>query len=92
MKRSVVLKMKNKILVKVYVPTIQEEYNIYIPINIRIGQLTILLSKSISELQDISFDPINTHIIIDTSSGKTYQSDVIIRDTEIVNGSRIILI
>lgn len=84
--------MKNKILVKVYVPTIQEEYNIYIPINIRIGQLTILLSKSIGELQDISFDPINTHIIIDTSSGKTYQSDVIIRDTEIVNGSRIILI
>ena len=42
--------MKNKVLVELIVPQIDEKYNVYIPINKKIGNVIVLLNKAISEL------------------------------------------
>ena len=42
--------MKNKILVKVVIPEIDEKYDIFIPINIRVGTLVQLLNTSLSDV------------------------------------------
>ena len=42
--------MKNKVLIELIVPTLEETYDVYIPINKRVGNVTTLLTKVVSEL------------------------------------------
>ena len=42
--------MKNKINVDIFVPTINETYNVFIPVNKSVGEIIYLLNKSINEL------------------------------------------
>ena len=37
--------MNNKILIRLYIPLIEEEYDIFIPINKRVGTIKQLLEK-----------------------------------------------
>ena len=84
--------MKNKVLVKVYVPSVDSEYEIYIPVNETIKKVLDLLIKSIYELSDSNFNNEVNHYIMDPKTGLAYEVDYIIRDTNIRNGSKIILI
>ena len=47
--------MKNKVLVEVIVPEIEAVYDIYLPINKRIGNIIMLLNKTVSELTNGCF-------------------------------------
>ena len=40
----------NEVLVKLYVPTIDEQYDIWIPVNKKIHTIISLLVKSVNEL------------------------------------------
>lgn len=84
--------MKNKVLVKIYVPCIDEEYEIYIPTNETINKVLQLIVKSIYELSDSSLDLETKHYILDPDTSITYTNDQIIRDTNIKNSKKIILI
>lgn len=84
--------MKNKVLVKVYVPSVDSDYEIYIPVNETIKKILDLLIKTIYELSDSNFNNEIEHYIMDPKTGIVYEIDAIIRDTNIRNGSKIILI
>ena len=51
--------MKNKILIELIVPEIDEKYNIYIPINKKVGNVIVLLEKAVKDNIDV--------ILIDTN-------------------------
>lgn len=84
--------MKNKVLVKVYVPSIDEEYEIYIPTNESIKKVLELIVKSICDLSDSNLNIEDKHYILDPDSSITYTNDQIIRDTNIKNSKKIILV
>lgn len=84
--------MKNKVLVKVYVPCIDEEYEIYIPTNETINKILELIVKSVYELSDSNLDQESKHYILDPDTSNIYSNDQIIRDTNIKNSKKIILI
>ncbi len=84
--------MKNKVLVEVYVPSIDEKYEIYIPTNETIKKVLELLIKSIYELSDSNLNQEEKHYILDPDTSTTYTNDQIIRDTNIKNSKKIILI
>ncbi len=84
--------MKNKVLVKVYVPNIDEEYEIYIPTNESVKKIIELIVKSVYELSDFSFDVDKSHYIFDPETSSLYMEDLIIRDTNINNNKKIILV
>ena len=84
--------MKNKVLVKVYVPSIDEEYEIYIPTNESVKKVLELIVKSVYELSDSSFDINKEHFIFDPDTSNLYTEELIIRDTNINNNKKIILI
>ena len=44
--------MKNKVLVELVVPTIESSFDVYLPINKRIGNIITLLNKTVSELSE----------------------------------------
>lgn len=84
--------MKNKILVKVYVPSIDEEYEIYIPVNETINKVLELILKSVSELSDDNLDLNQKHYLLDPDTSLTYDKSAIIRDTNIKNSKKLILV
>ena len=68
--------MKNKVLVKVYVPTIDEEYEVYIPTNETINKVIELIVKSIYELSDSNLDQESKHYILDPDTSSIYTNAV----------------
>ena len=82
----------NKILVKLYVPTISEEYDIWIPINRRIHNVIRLIIKALYELTEGEYNPINMPLLYDKQNSKPFDINQTIGESTIQNGSEIILI
>ena len=44
--------MNDKLLVYVYVPNIGQKYNIFVPVNIKVGAFKKFVEKTVNELSD----------------------------------------
>ena len=82
----------NKVLVKLYVPKLNEQYDIWLPINKQIFNVINLLVKSVSELSGRVFEPINMPILYDKFTAKEYDINMTVKEAGIRNGTEIILI
>lgn len=83
--------MKNKILIELIVPDVEETYNVYIPINKKVGNVIILLSKAIAESTNGRYKENEYNALYDGELGERYLMDTLIRNTNIRNGKKIIL-
>jgi len=84
--------MKNKILVEVIVPEIDEKFDVYIPVNRKIGNVIRLLNKAIFELSNGSFTENTQTVLYDKKTGKMFPVDNLVRESGIENGSTIVLL
>ena len=84
--------MKNKVLIKVYVPSIDEEYEMYIPTNEQIKKILDLIVKAVYELSDSNLNLNVKHFLLDPDSSELYLNNQIVRDTNIKNSKKIILV
>ena len=84
--------MKNKILISVYVPSLDETYEIYIPVNETIKVVLDLISKTIFDLSDSNFNPNEKHYLLDSDTSNIYLKSNLVRDTNIINSKMIVLI
>lgn len=84
--------MNNKILIQLYIPLIEEEYDIFIPINKRVGTIKQLLEKAISEQSDNGYIISPDTNLYSKETGKVYDVQLMIKDTDLKNGSRIVLL
>lgn len=88
---ELIKKMNNKVLVEVVVPVLEESYDVYIPINRKVGNVIGLLSKIISDLSGGYFVANETNSLYSGDNGDRYPVNTYIFDTDIRNGSKIIL-
>ena len=66
----------NKVLVTVYVPLIEQEYNLFIPVNRKIGLVKKILVNSIVELSDGAY-MIDTEIALyNKMTNQEYKDDI----------------
>ena len=84
--------MKNKNLIELIVPDICETYNLYIPINRKIGNVIELLIKAINELSNNSFIGTNKTGLYSKQTGEKYAVNMLVRETDIKQGSKLILL
>ena len=84
--------MKNKLLVIVDVPYIESEYDVYIPINKKVGTIKELLSKSIIELSNTVIPNFENLKLYSKVTGKSYNNDAFIKDSGIKMGETLILL
>ena len=82
--------MKNKILVQLLVPDIEEKYDVFIPINKKIGNIILLLAKSVRELDD-NEQIKDTSCLYNRDTGVKYNPDLLIIDSDIRNGTTLVL-
>ena len=81
----------NKVNVDLIVPSIGEKYNIFIPVNKTIGEVILILNKTINELNS-SFPIIKSLILLDVIDNKIYDVNSIVKNTGIKNGTILALI
>ena len=84
--------MKNKVVIKVIVPSLTESYEVYVPVNERVSKVKELLINIIYELSDNTLDKNVPYSILDPDSGTPYLGSSILRDTNIRNNKSVILI
>ena len=84
--------MKNKVLVTVKIPEIDESYDVYLPVNRKIGNIITLLINSIKDLNEIEFEDNCNLFLYSSITGEKYDIDKLLYNTDIRNGSIIYLI
>lgn len=82
--------MNNKVLVELLVPELDIKYNVFLPVNKRINNIINLLVKAI---KDLSGKSINSDVCLySKDTGNKYEESLTLIDTDIRNGSTIILL
>ena len=79
---------ENKVLVNLYIVSLSKNFEIFIPINEKVGNIVKLLDSTL-------FDSISTsknNIIMNMDSGLCYKNNDIVRDTDIRNDTNLVLL
>lgn len=84
--------MKNKVLVELVVPTIESSYDIYLPINKRIGNIIMLLNKTVSELSEGCYEENPNTSLYNRETSQKYDKNTLLYNTDIRNGTALILL
>ena len=85
--------MLNKYLITVIVPIIELEFDVYIPNNKKVGTIKTHILSAIREESNNSFNKsINDIRIIDRDNGKEFDNNVLVKDSGIKNGTKIVVI
>lgn len=82
--------MEYKVLIKLYVPEIEETYEMYIPINKLIGEISELLCKFVNDLSNVY--PIKKNACLcNRRTGKIYNKKAHMKDSDIKNGTELVI-
>ena len=84
--------MNNKILIELEIPLVEKKYDMFIPINKKVGTIKSLIENSLTELTDGAYYPRTDTNLYSKETGDVYDVNKTVRDTDLKNGSRIILI
>ncbi len=80
----------NKILIQLYLPLSEDEYDIFIPINKRIGTVKQLIEKKLSEISNYQIREDSNLYSKDT--GNIYEAQLLVKDTDLKNASKVVLL
>ncbi len=82
------MEVNNKVLVELVIPEINQRYDVYLPINKKIGTIIDLLTKSINEFNNST---LSFKYLYNADTRECYSYDVLLINTKVRNGTKIIL-
>ncbi len=82
----------DRVLVKLYVPKMDLQYDIFLPLNRTINDIIVLLSRAINEFVGGEYDPEKTPMLFDKSTAKLFDVNSTVIETTIRNGTELVLI
>lgn len=83
--------MEYKVLITLLIPEIEEKYEMYLPVNKKIGDICYMLSKIINDLSKVYPEKKNG-ILYNVETGLSYSPGSLLRDTDIKNGTELIYV
>ena len=82
----------NKVCVDLIVPSIEERYNVFIPVNKKTIEIIFLLNKAINEMTNGAY-AISEHLsLINADDGTVYEVENTFLENKILNGAKLILL
>ena len=84
--------IENKVLVSVSIPILESQFDIYFPVNRKIHNVIGMIKKSLYELSQGSFDVNANYVLYNKENGNPYDMNILVRDSDIRNGSKVILL
>ncbi len=83
--------MKNKIYVIVSVPMIEQDFDMYLPTQKRVGSIKSLIIKIVEEESDFNFIDDGCKYLYYKSTGEKIDDNEFLKYSQIKNGTRLIL-
>lgn len=84
--------MKNKVLIKLYVPELDCSFDVFVPINEIIWKLKKLMIKSVMDLTGEIFDPKKEYVLINKITSQIYKNNEVLVNTDIRNITELTMI
>lgn len=84
--------MKNKILVNISIPEIDKKYDMYLPLNKKVSTIIRLVEKTINQMNDEKISLSKNRLLIIYKLGIRVEEDLLLKDTTIKNGSKLLLL
>ena len=84
--------MSNKILIEVYVPLIEKEFDVLVPVNKKIRNVTRLINSTIKDLSNGSWPDNKKVRLFNRINGLLLESKLNVKDAGLINGSQVVLI
>ena len=75
--------MENKVLVTIIVPLIEKKYEVFLPVNKKIGEISSLLAKGLVDVSNGYYIITNKEKFYNRITGKEYNNNVILQKTDI---------
>lgn len=82
----------NKVLVNVYIPILNRDYDIFIPLQSQIFEVTELIKRAVTELSEGQFMPSKDTVLARKATGEILDINSTVFEMEIGNGTKLMLI
>ena len=82
----------NKLLVIVYVPLLDEHYDVFIPINKKIGTIKKIIIDSINEMSDNAIINPDKMRLFNKDDCRLYDNNIYVKNSSIKNGTILMLV
>ncbi len=79
---------ENKVLVNLYILSLGLDFEIYIPVNEKIGNISKLINNTMFDAIDFE----KNFTILNVDDGTYYKKNQLIRNTNIKNGTKLLLV
>ncbi|HBA37656.1 MAG TPA: hypothetical protein DCY94_02945, partial [Firmicutes bacterium] len=84
--------MNNKILIRLFVPELDYNFDVFIPSNEIVWKIKKLLAKSVSDLTGGAINATSDYALINKVTSKVYDNNEVIFETDIRNGAELLLL
>ena len=84
--------MKNKVLIKMEVPSLDKSFDLFIPVNELIWRIISLTISSCYEMLGYSYDQNRKCVLINKKTNEIYNPNSTIYDSTIRNGTELIAV
>lgn len=84
--------MENKVLIKLIVPEMDSEFDVFIPVNELIWKIKRIFIKCVSDLTNIELDVQKEYVLINKDNSRVYTNNEIVINTDIRNSTELILL
>lgn len=84
--------MENHILVEIIIPKLERSYDVNIPIGKKVGNIIVLLNKSLSDVTGIDSANSKGKKLYNYNTKELYDLEDFIFKTDIRNGTRLVFI
>ncbi len=79
---------ENKVLVNLYILSLGMSFELYIPVNEKIGNISKLINSTMFD----SIDMEKNYSILNVEDGTFYKKNDLVRNTNIKNGTKLLLV
>lgn len=83
---------ENKIIISVIVPSLEHTYDMFVPVNRKVHDVIDLIKKAMFELSGGSFDTSKNYFLYNQENGNVYDMNELIRNTDIRNDTKVIML
>jgi len=84
--------MKNKVLIRLIIPELDTNYDVFIPVNEVVWKIKRLLLKVVSDMSGFAIDQNLECILMNKNTCKIYDNNEIVLNTDIRNGTELLII
>ena len=84
--------IKHKVLINLFVPELERKLELYLPVNRTVSEVIFMINRLLLEITNDLYPKKSIFQLSNRDSGIVYNHDLIIRNTDIRNGSNLVII